>query len=186
MLPQGTRDRAEADNFLKALYGLTKMLKTPSVDQFLVGLNKLSTTTLGHLITFMHTFNLRFGAAKTPEQEAAYDQLYPILVALRDQVNAPSRPRSRPRPTRVTPGKSRAMFSGMDMKQLQSPGPRRRSPASSARAAISTIDDRVSAAEHKINIMGRPGFGGVSQPGPSGTRGTRNPSRVAPPRPLVT
>jgi hypothetical protein len=125
VLPQG-RNREEADNFLKALYGLSKMLKSPSVDQFLVGLNKLPTTTMGHVISFMHTFNLRFGAAKNPAQETAYEQLYPQLVALRNQVQAPSaapffaqpnsvQPNSR-NPKAVTP-----VFSGMDYKQLQAP-----------------------------------------------------------------
>ena len=64
------------------------MLEKPDVEQFLKGLNKYPTTTLGHLITFMHSFGLRFGAAKTPIQEATYDQLYPILVRLRDESNA--------------------------------------------------------------------------------------------------
>lgn len=81
---QGTRNRSEADNYLKALYGLTKMLETPAVDKFLKGLNKYDTTSLGRLITFMHNFNLRFGATKSPAQEGAYDQLYPMLVKLRD------------------------------------------------------------------------------------------------------
>jgi hypothetical protein len=89
-LPQTAPNRLEADNFLKGLYGLTKMLATPSVAEYLQGLNKLDTTTLGHLISFMHTFNLRFGAAKTPIQEQTYDQLYPLLVAVRDQAKAPS------------------------------------------------------------------------------------------------
>lgn len=84
-IEQGTRQKDEVDNFLKALYGLSKMLERPQVGQFLKGLNRYPTTTLGHLVTFMHSFNLRFGVAKTPEQEAAYDQLYPLLVQLRDQ-----------------------------------------------------------------------------------------------------
>jgi hypothetical protein len=82
---QGTRQRDESDNFLKALYGLSKMLERPQVEQFLKGLNRYPTTTMGHLVTFMHSFNLRFGVAKTPEQEATYDQIYPMLVQLRDQ-----------------------------------------------------------------------------------------------------
>ena len=86
--PQGTKNRDQSDNFLKALYGLTKMLENPDVEQFLKGLDRYPTTTLGHLITFMHSFGLRFGAAKTPIQEATYDQLYPILVGLRDGTNA--------------------------------------------------------------------------------------------------
>ena len=64
------------------------MLERPDVEQFLKGLNRYPTTTMGHLITFMHSFNLRFGVAKTPEQEAAYDQIYPMLVQLRDQAQA--------------------------------------------------------------------------------------------------
>jgi len=90
LLEQGAPHRAEADNYLKALYGLTKMLATPSVDQYLTELKKGDTTTLGHLIAFMHSFNLRFGAAKTPVQEQTYDQLYPLLVATRDQGKVPS------------------------------------------------------------------------------------------------
>ena len=90
LLPQGAPNRLEADNYLKALFGLSKMLETPSVDQYLTGLNKVDSTTLGHLIAFMHTFNLRFGAAKTPVQEETYDQLYPLLVAVRDQAKVPS------------------------------------------------------------------------------------------------
>ena len=66
------------------------MLETPSVAQYLTGLNRVQSTTLGHLIAFMHTFNLRFGTSKTPVQEQTYDQLYPLLVAVRDQAKAPS------------------------------------------------------------------------------------------------
>ena len=40
MFDQGTRQRDEVDNFLKALYGLSKMLERPAVEQFLKGLNR--------------------------------------------------------------------------------------------------------------------------------------------------
>ena len=95
-IPQGTSDRREAENYLKALYGISKMLQTPAIDQFLKGLDKVPTTDLGHLLFFMHSFNLRFGVAKTPAQEGAYDQLYPMLIALRDQVQAPVEPLCQP------------------------------------------------------------------------------------------
>ncbi len=85
-VPDGP-DREAADNYLKALTGLTKMLQQPDITPFLQGLNQQPTTTLGHLLSFMNSFNLRFGVAKTPMQESTYDQLYPMLVALRDQVN---------------------------------------------------------------------------------------------------
>jgi len=113
-LPQGTRDRNEADNFLKALYGLSKMLERPAVEQFLKGLDRYPTTTLGQLISFMYSFNLRFGAAKTPIQEATYDQLYPMLVAVRDGVNARD-PNPITDPVALQdPKKVTNFFSGMD------------------------------------------------------------------------
>jgi hypothetical protein len=113
VLPQGSRDRNEADNYLKALYGLTKMLQTPSVEKFLKGLDKVPTTTLGHLISFMHSFNLRFGVAKTPEQEAAYDQLFPMLVQLRNQLQAPESNPYAPQASQADPKRASAYFSGM-------------------------------------------------------------------------
>src|SRR5205823_470442 len=116
---QGTRQRDECDNFLKALLGLSKLLERPQVEEFLKGLNRYPTTTLGHLVTFMHSFNLRFGAAKTPEQEAAYDQLYPMLAQLRDQSQGQgSSPMTAqaplPDPRQVT-----SFFSGMDYSHFQ-------------------------------------------------------------------
>ena len=122
---QGTRQRDESDNFLKALIGLSKMLERPQVEQFLKGLNRYPTTTLGHLITFMHSFNLRFGVAKTPEQEAAYDQLYPLLVQLRDQTQGKGRSRTlSPRPAPMPdPKQATAYFSGMQYSHFQ-PQPR--------------------------------------------------------------
>jgi hypothetical protein len=90
LLPPDSPNRLESDNFLKALFGLTKMLQRPSVAQYLEELDKVKSTTLGHLISFMYTFNLRFGASKTPEQGQAYVQLFPLLVALRDNAQAPS------------------------------------------------------------------------------------------------
>jgi hypothetical protein len=121
--PQGSPKRAEADNYLKALYGLTKMLKTPTIAPFLKELNTLPTTDIAHLLTFMHSFNLRFGAAKTPVQEATYDQLYPMLAALRDQAQVQN-PMTNPLPA-GDPKHVSAYFSGMDYSQLgDQPGKR--------------------------------------------------------------
>jgi hypothetical protein len=114
-VPNGTPDRRACDNYLKALYGLTKMMETPNISEFLRGLNKVETTTLAHLLNFMHSFNLRFGAAQNPMQENAYDQLYPLLVALRNQSvpqgSAPTSPLQVPPPP--DPQKLMTHFSGM-------------------------------------------------------------------------
>jgi hypothetical protein len=118
---QGSRQRDEADNFLKALLGLSKMLERPDVEQFLKGLDRYPATTLGHLITFMHSFNLRFGAAKTPEQEAAYDQIYPMLVQLRDQAQAMGPNPITAQPPMPDPRQATSFFSAMPYNQLQPP-----------------------------------------------------------------
>lgn len=114
VLPVSNVNRAPADNFLKALFGLTKMMETPSVEQFLKGLDKYPSTTLGHLITFMNSFNLRFGRPSSPVQEAAYAQLYPMLASVRDQAQAKgpnpiSEPVAAPDPKQLT-----GFFSAMD------------------------------------------------------------------------
>jgi hypothetical protein len=125
LLPQGAPDRNKADNYLKALYGLTKMLKTPNVAPFLKDLDKMPTTELGRLLSFMHSFNLRFGPAKTPLQEATYDQLYPMLVALRDQSQVRSQnPITNPLPPQ-DPKHVTAYFGGMDYNQVGAPTGRR-------------------------------------------------------------
>ena len=85
-LPQGAPGRRDSDNFLKALLGLTKMLATPDVARFLKELDTVQTASVGELLGFMNSFNLRFGPADTPIQQNAYSQLYPLLTALRDQV----------------------------------------------------------------------------------------------------
>ena len=131
-LPQGTRTRDEADNFLKALYGLTKMLANPNVETFLRGLDQYPSTTLGHLITFMQSFNLRFGVSKTPEQGVAYDQLYPLLVTLRDQANAQGPGPGAAPPAAPDPKSVSTFFSGMHFNHF---GPQPPPPAGPVPAA---------------------------------------------------
>jgi hypothetical protein len=118
-IPAGTRQRDEADNFLKALYGLSKMLERPNVEQFLEGLNRYPSTTLGHLVAFMHSFNLHFGVAKTPDQEAAYDQIYPMLARLRDQAQAQDPSLMAAQAPLPDPRQATGIFSGMDFSQVQ-------------------------------------------------------------------
>jgi hypothetical protein len=119
LLPVGTRDRDEADNFLKALYGLTKMLQSPDVALFLKDLDKIPTTTLGQLITFMHSFNLRFGVSKTPEQGEAYDQLYPLLVKLRNEAIPQGSNVVENAASMLDPRKVTSFFSGMHFNHFQ-------------------------------------------------------------------
>jgi len=79
-------DYLQAQQYLQALAGMTRMLENPNIDPVLKELEKVENTTVGNLLGFMQTFNLRFGQATTPEQRAIYADLYPILVSHRDQV----------------------------------------------------------------------------------------------------
>lgn len=118
--------RGEVDNFLKALLGLTKMLQQGDIGPYLKELDTVSTTSLGHLISFMHTFNLRFGAASKPDSiqpGAAYSELYPVLMDLRAKVKAQGTD-----PLAVTLDesdvkKAPAFFSGLPEKAVTPPRP---------------------------------------------------------------
>jgi hypothetical protein len=78
-----SRQRQESDRFLKATYGLLKMLETPAIDVLLAGVDKRPEVTVGELLAFMNAYNLRFGSATTSAQRKAYADLYPALVKLR-------------------------------------------------------------------------------------------------------
>lgn len=84
--PTDPQQRTEARNYVKTLLGLSRMLENPRVEKALSALEKHPKTTLGNLFGFMHTYNLRFGRATTPEQREIYADLYPKMVAHRDRV----------------------------------------------------------------------------------------------------
>ena len=62
------------------------MLKTPPIGDIVAGVDKRPDASLGELLSFMTAYNLRFGAAATPQQQGVYRFLYPLLVELRNQV----------------------------------------------------------------------------------------------------
>jgi len=76
----------QAENYVKALAGMARMLEDPQTEKILAELAKVPNTTLGGLLGFMHTYNLRFGPATTPEQRSAYEGLYPLMASHRDKV----------------------------------------------------------------------------------------------------
>jgi len=126
--PAGTAERLEAEKFLKAVYGLTRMLESPAISVLLSGVEKRPDTTLGDLLSFMKAFNLRFGPAKTPRQQGVYNQIYPLLIRLRDQAapRGTETVATAPQPGQDTrPGE---FFSGMEFQGLDT-APSSRPPA---------------------------------------------------------
>jgi hypothetical protein len=126
LLSRNTRERTEVDRYLKALHGLVGMLDTPALDVILSGVEKRPEVTLGQLLAFMDSFNLRFGPTTTPQQRTLYRELYPKLVDLRNEV-APilaGMPARHPQTTALTD-----FFSKMDFKDLQKKAPAPAQPA---------------------------------------------------------
>jgi hypothetical protein len=116
-------DRArfgEAETYLKTLYGMTRMLERPDVEKVIAELEKIKETSLGSLLGFMHTFNLRFGRATTPTQRAAYEELFPMLDNLRDKIAAEtgSSPKAR-RAAGTAPGRPTDFFRGLHLDHLE-------------------------------------------------------------------
>ena len=86
----------DALNYFTTLASLTRLLNDPSMKTFLAKLENNEERTVGNLVAFMNSHNLRFGRATSDRQIEIYTRLVPILTAIRDQVKtedyAPSTP----------------------------------------------------------------------------------------------
>lgn len=120
----GSAERRDGENYLKALYGLSRMMEMPSYEVLLAGVEKLPSVPLREVLSFMHSFNLRFGPAKTPAQREIYSQLYGMLSNLH-QPEAPVARQSPPQAPPSAPQKPDSritnFFSKMDYSQLNPP-----------------------------------------------------------------
>jgi hypothetical protein len=81
-------DQKDALGFVTACESLLGLLEKPDIRPAITDLRKVTDTTVGNLLGFLHAYNLRFGAATTPKERQAYTQLFAILDQTRDQVLA--------------------------------------------------------------------------------------------------
>ncbi len=116
-LKVGTKDRTDADRFLKAALGLSRMLRTPAMNVLLAGVDKHPETTTADLLGFMKSFNLRFGVADTGRERQVYDELYPLMVQLRNEA-FPNRKPDLGDEKEPNPEHAAEFFSKMDEKAL--------------------------------------------------------------------
>jgi hypothetical protein len=119
--PRNSRERNEADRYLRALHGLAAMLKTPALDLILAGVERRPDATLGELLNFMKSFNLRFGVATTPRQREVYTALFPKLAKLRAEVAPALATATAPHAGETAP---EDFFSGMTYDDLQKKAPK--------------------------------------------------------------
>ena len=122
---EDTAENQEAVNFIKTAAALSRMLEKPQIEEVLSELNKIEKTTVGNLLGFMHTFNLRFAPATTPRQRQIYEELFPVIDRTRDKIL-----REAKLDDNVTDkagrGKLRDFFSAMDLDRIEG---RRKTPS---------------------------------------------------------
>lgn len=77
---------SQVRTYMQTLAAMTRMLGRPDFERVLAELERIEETTVGDMISFMHTFNLRFGPARTERQREIYLQrVFPILSQLANQ-----------------------------------------------------------------------------------------------------
>jgi hypothetical protein len=111
-------DNREALRFVKSFTILVGLLDKPDIRQALSELRKVKNTTIGHLLGFMHAFNLRFGPATTLREKQAYQQLYAILDQTRDQILAEAK-LDNTATARANPSHLSDFFQNMDESRLR-------------------------------------------------------------------
>jgi hypothetical protein len=76
----------DALSYFTTMASLSRLLNDPVMKSFLDKLDKNEERTVGNLVAFMNSHNLRFGPATSDRQVEVYTRLVPILTAVRDQV----------------------------------------------------------------------------------------------------
>ena len=116
--PLADRDQKDANNFLKGMTALLRLVEMPDVKAVLDELRDMKSTSVGNLLAFMHTFNLRFGPAETPRQRMIYEKLYPLVDQSRDRVLEEIKP-SPSTESKTDDVPIHDFFSAMDPKHLE-------------------------------------------------------------------
>jgi hypothetical protein len=87
--PSNDRLYIEARDRLTELKTTVRLLKTSKIERAIGEIDKYSGTTINDLKMFMMTHDLRFGAAKNPEEKGRYPELYASLREQLDKVKVP-------------------------------------------------------------------------------------------------
>ena len=87
--PSNDRLYIEAKERLTELKSTVSLLKTSKIERAIGEIDKYSGTTINDLKEFMRVHNLRFAAAKTPEEKARFLELYASLREQLDKVKVP-------------------------------------------------------------------------------------------------
>jgi len=109
----------DALDYFTTMASLTRLLNDPSMKAFLAKLDDKEERTVGELVAFMNSHNLRFGAATSDRQIGIYTRLVPILTAIRDEVNTENATSSTPdRTGQGLKSAAKQAFKGMSWDEL--------------------------------------------------------------------
>ncbi len=118
--PDFDTDYQESLDYFTTLASLSRLLNDASFKAFLGQLDDGRERTVGDLIAFMNTFNLRFGRATSERQMDIYRRLAPALKTIRDQaVTASAAPQAPDRTGKGLSTAAKAAFKGMSWDELE-------------------------------------------------------------------
>ena len=110
----------DAINYFTTVASLSRLLNDPNMKAFLAKLQKGDERTIGDLISFMNSHNLRFGPAVTPHQIEIYERLGPLLLAIRDEPRSDKdTPNSPDRTGENLKSAAKNAFKGMSWNELE-------------------------------------------------------------------
>jgi hypothetical protein len=115
-------ENQEALKFVKTVSALARMLEKPQIEQVIEELKKIDKTSIGHLLGFMHTFNLRFAPATSARQRQVYNELFPILDQTRTRILGEAKLDDTAN-DKANKGKLHDFFSAMDMENIEGKKP---------------------------------------------------------------
>jgi len=123
VVPKSDPAYEDGDDYFSTLASLSRMLHDPSMKKALGELETVREISVGDLIGFMHTYNLRFGPATSGPQIQIYQTLVALLNGVLNDVNAAPVPPPPPPGVADKGGKglqkaAKDAFKDMDWQQL--------------------------------------------------------------------
>jgi hypothetical protein len=119
LVPETFSGYTECADYFNTLASLTRMLHDPSMRKALAELENERDVTVGRLIAFMQSYNLRFGPATTERQVRIYQSLADRLGQVaRDVTPSPSPARTPAQDPNALPSAAKEAFKGIGWDQL--------------------------------------------------------------------
>jgi hypothetical protein len=121
-IPKDVSGFAEGDAYFNTLASLARLLHDPSMKKALGELENDREISVGELIAFMQTYNLRFGAVVSSRQLQIYRELVTLLGGVLTDVNVAAVPRPPAVGTqdgKALQGAAQNAFQGMGWPQLE-------------------------------------------------------------------